>query len=531
MNDGGWILAGWPLCHVPSVARQQEHNVLNRSFPGSGRRSACRCKTRRDVRSGSSSVEHRWRFRAAFEIAMGFGFIGFVHALGYAGTAPLWLIAMPLLAASVWQLEAVQRRVAGADFQGRLTLRLAIEAALATAVIYSIGWGPVLGVAYVVMPSEHLRKQGSAAWRPAMVFTAIGVAIGQTVVALGWAFTYVATPEAHALALLDVVAVGMILRLLGGAFEDRERAEHALVASEHRFRALVQRSSDVIATVDADGTVTYVSPGIEWVAGVAPENAVGMHVLDGVHPDEREEAERLFTDVLRLGPTEEVRGELRVRHADGEWHWHEMRVRNLLSDPAVRSVVANHRDVTERRNLQERLSWEATHDALTGLPNRSEFLRALADAARLHDGDHLGVLFIDLDRFKDVNDTFGHAAGDVLLGEAAARIAAVVRQGDVVARLGGDEFVVLVRGARQIDDVHALVARIEEAIERPFQVGKRAVSVSASIGIAIVDGPIDDVESILRDADLAMYAAKKQSRGSAMFEPGLHWEGVVSSES
>jgi predicted signal transduction protein with EAL and GGDEF domain len=150
-----------------------------------------------------------------------------------------------------------------------------------------------------------------------------------------------------------------------------------------------------------------------------------------------------------LSPDQEVKLEARVLHGDRRWHWHEILIRNLLDDPAVGGVVINHRDIDERRRYQERPTFEATHDPLTALPTRVLFLDRLGDAiSAIGSLGNVGVLYIDLDRFEQVNDTCGHDAGDRLLVEASARVLAVLRPGDTFARLGGDEFTVLLAGIR-----------------------------------------------------------------------------------
>ena len=214
--------------------------------------------------------------------------------------------------------------------------------------------------------------------------------------------------------------------------------------------------------------------------------------------------------------------QVRYAHADGSWPWVESTITNRLADPAVGGFVINTRDVTERVLATERLAHQATHDALTGLPNRTLLEDRMAQArssARRH-GEILAAFFVDIDRFKSVNDTYGHAAGDLFLIEAARRLRRAARVDDTVARLGGDEFVVV---ACLHDDgaAYELAARLCTAFKEPFVLNDVLLSVAASVGIATTrdtDGDID----LLDAADIALYEAKADGLGAwAAFEPGM----------
>ena len=208
-----------------------------------------------------------------------------------------------------------------------------------------------------------------------------------------------------------------------------------------------------------------------------------------------------------------------------EWQLDDGRIVEIVvSRRADGSCVALHEDVTEQRQVQERISFLARHDLLTGLPNRGvlreELERALASSRR---GESLALLCLDLDRFKPVNDTYGHAAGDTLLRQVAERLRECVRETDVVARMGGDEFAVVQRGAVQPDGSARLARRIVDVLTRPFDVDGHVVHIGTSVGVAM--GPTDgeDSETLLRHADLALYRAKSDGRGQlSYFEPGMN---------
>ncbi len=301
---------------------------------------------------------------------------------------------------------------------------------------------------------------------------------------------------------------------------ERKKAERDLQESEQRFRSLVQNASDLITVVDADGTITYESPSKERILGYGPQELAGRPVLEHVHPDDLEQVSVELGNVLaRPGYLSEEPTKFWYRHADGTWRYLEALAANLLDDPGVGSVVITSRDITERKRLEEQLFYQAFHDPLTGLPNRSSLQRRFEQVAgrsadppgaRRRDvapGEvrYVAVLFLDLDGFKEVNDYSGHAAGDELLQAVAERLQNVVRPQDTVARLGGDEFCVLLAGVSGTAETIRIVQRLKTSLEAPFSVAFAAdpdtsptstsvVSLSASIGIAVSEpGGVDSL--------------------------------------
>jgi diguanylate cyclase (GGDEF)-like protein len=186
-------------------------------------------------------------------------------------------------------------------------------------------------------------------------------------------------------------------------------------------------------------------------------------------------------------------------------------------DGSVARIATIAHDISEMKAAQRRLEFEATHDALTSLPNRALFReigeRALARAGRT--SEELAVLFLDLDGFKLVNDSYGHDTGDLLLGMVARRLREAVRAGDVLARLGGDEFVILCENPRGEHQMLELSARIIETVSKPFAIDRHEVRVGLSIGIAFSHGGEEGISGLIRDADIALYRAKHEGRGRA----------------
>jgi diguanylate cyclase (GGDEF)-like protein/PAS domain S-box-containing protein len=322
------------------------------------------------------------------------------------------------------------------------------------------------------------------------------------------------------------------LAQLGNAFNamasslDESRAD--LRESEQRFRALVHHASDVFTVIGADAVIRYQSPAIQQVLGYPLGELIGRSFLDLVEPDDRDLAGQLF-ERSQARPGEPTVGEIRMRPLGDEQasRRFELTATDLLDDPTVRGLVLNYRDITERALYEERLSQQAFHDALTGLPNRALFQDRLEHALRQR-GQTVGLLFVDLDHFKVVNDSLGHDAGDQLLCEVAERLAGCLRDGDTLARLGGDEFTVLMPNLADPNDAELVARRIESRLEPPFELPRQAVFVSASIGIASGVAQQDRSEALLRDADAAMYEAKARGRsGHAVFDPTMHTRAVT----
>jgi diguanylate cyclase (GGDEF)-like protein/PAS domain S-box-containing protein len=314
--------------------------------------------------------------------------------------------------------------------------------------------------------------------------------------------------------------------------EGQRRAEvmqrEALRQSEERFRSLVQNASDVIAILRPNGTIGYASPAAERMWGHTAEQLVGTDVFHLVHPEEEDLARRHFADVLSQ-PRVNLHVELTLRHTDGTWRQFEVLSTNLLDVPAVGGIVATYHDITEQNSLQRELRQMAFRDSLTGLPNRALFVDRLEQGLVRADRNsrHVAVLFMDLDRFKVVNDSLGHHAGDALLVEMSRRLQRCLRDGDTAARLGGDEFTVLLEDIDSSADAVQIAQRIGAALLHPMLIDGRELFVSASIGIAISTPHQDRSDGLLRKADLALYRAKADGRARfAMFDPSMEVDAV-----
>ena len=255
--------------------------------------------------------------------------------------------------------------------------------------------------------------------------------------------------------------------------------------SEARLGSLVQNATDIIAVLEENGVVRYVSPAIERVLGHVPEEVTGLSILELLHPGDVGWLKNVFAEGFEP-PGFVPQIEFWCRRADDSWRYLEATVNNRMEDPAVRGLVLNCRDTTERRALERQLAHQAFHDPLTGLPNRALFMNRVEYALTraLRPGSMVAVLVTDLDNFKVVNDSLGHEAGDELLVAVAAKITDRLRPEDTIARFGGDEFTVLLEDVSGVGDAIEVAERIVRVLQAPLYVSGQEVVISTSIGIA-----------------------------------------------
>ena len=309
--------------------------------------------------------------------------------------------------------------------------------------------------------------------------------------------------------LADLAATMEILVHQVALAIERIMLRHEIIrqGNEAYFRTLVQDTSDVILIVADDGRVRYATPLAASIFGdIAIEGAYAWNlVVNG----KRSDLSRLLAEAQAgQGAGSDYVDRQIVRH-DGVGVQVQVRASDLRQDPTVAGLVLTIRDVTEQRQLEEKLKHQAFHDALTGLPNRLLFQdrisRRVASARR--DGTTVGVLFVDLDDFKVVNDTMGHGVGDELLAAVGVRLSGLIRDCDTAARLGGDEFALLIGSAANCDAVEAAASRVVEAFGEPFALASGAVLTPVTVGVATTSDSAD-TDELLRHADLALYAAK-----------------------
>ena len=294
---------------------------------------------------------------------------------------------------------------------------------------------------------------------------------------------------------------------------ERRNAEEALAASERQYRSVFDAAAIGVMRLGLDGRILEANPTLERVCEYSSGDLGGRRFHDFLDPADAASAEQLGE--LAAGRRDRCELEHRFRRSDGSWMWCRT-VMALVRDGAGAPdhVTAMVEDISDRKEVEADLVHRTLHDPLTELPNRQRFLDSLRQtrAQRFAAGSGVAVVFIDLDNFKDVNDSLGHHAGDELLVAVAGRLTGAVRPSDSVARFGGDEFVVLAAEVASLTDATQLGWRLTSALRRPFSVAGETVRVTASVGVAYSSDPEDLAEDILRKADAAMYLAK--DRGS-----------------
>jgi diguanylate cyclase (GGDEF)-like protein/PAS domain S-box-containing protein len=310
------------------------------------------------------------------------------------------------------------------------------------------------------------------------------------------------------------------LRIAGGyrfnAFlhdiSERHQSERALREAEEKFRRAFHDTAIGMAIVSLGGEWLQANQSLAELTGYPRDQLIGMSFREFTHPGDLDADVEAFNQLIG-GRRERYVTERRYLRADGSVIWISLSVSSVRDDDgAVLYLISQMQDITERKQTESKLAHQAMHDPLTGLPNRTLFTdRMLLAKARLMRGGSLAVLFCDLDRFKVVNDDFGHEAGDRLLIEVAGRLRSALRPSDTVARFGGDEFALLCEGV-DLESAERIASRIEDAFSTPFVIDGHEVSVTTSIGIVLTTDPDSSPDQLVSDADCAMYAAKQEGR-------------------
>jgi diguanylate cyclase (GGDEF)-like protein/PAS domain S-box-containing protein len=305
-----------------------------------------------------------------------------------------------------------------------------------------------------------------------------------------------------------------------GAIQDitlRKLSVQALRASEDHLRAIIEAEPECLKLVDAKGCLREMNTaGLAMLEADSLEQLIGHPVLNIVKPEHRPSYKAFYDSVIR-GSKASL--EFEIVGLKGTERWLESHAAPLIAEDGTVSMLAITRDITERKLAESRLSYLAHYDSLTGMPNRMLFADRLQQA--MFDADRherlVGVVFLDLDRFKNINDSLGHDAGDQMLQEVSARLATVVRKGDTAARLSGDEFTFVLTDMGHVDDAARVAQKILDVFAQPFHILGRELFMTASLGITLYPFDDKDVLGLLRNADVAMYRAKELGRNNYQF--------------
>lgn len=432
---------------------------------------------------------------------------------GLLAPTPVWLLAAIILSTGALNLAASIWLAAKPESMLRIHTRVAMSVLCTGTVVYSAGWGPVMVIAYSLGSAEMMRTVGPRTTVPNMLWNGIAIVLGELAVAAGIAPSVIDPTLGHAIAVVGGACLMVVTDVLGRAGRAAEEAEEALRQRGLHFESLIERATDVIGVISTTGTVYSVSPASLPMLGYAPEEVKGRPISMFLHPDQIENLDAMLQQVV------EQRGhplaiEIKLVHRDGTDRVVIATLTAPTSDWDDDAIVVNLHDMTTQRHLEEQLRHDARHDPLTGLLNRAAFghesERVCSRASRR--GWTVGMLFIDLDGFKQINDSFGHETGDRVLVETAGRLTECLRAGETLARLGGDEFAVLIHSLDDISDATRVADRILDVVSQPIPGLPEDARVGASIGIALRSNDGIEMSTLMRQADEAMYSAKRNGR-------------------
>jgi diguanylate cyclase (GGDEF)-like protein/PAS domain S-box-containing protein len=381
-------------------------------------------------------------------------------------------------------------------------------------ILFYVGWGaaalhPSMAQLTVVSPKHRSINARR------LLFVGSAVLIAPIALFVEQAFGSVV--DGAAIAVVSAVTFVLVMVRVAGL-----AGEVADERSETRFQTLIDNASDAILVVSANGIVQYHTPSSERVLGSISAAIDGQPLADRLQPGDAVQLHLLLT-----GRTASTTVEWRVHHGDGEWRDLEVIAADMRGVADVDGLILTMRDITDRKHLDSELRRQALHDTLTSLPNRALFVDRIGHAlSRGHrDGRSVGVLVLDLDDFKLVNDSLGHDVGDDLLIAVAARLTTLIRPGDTVARFGGDEFALLVEDADVVTKIEQVALRVQEAFHEPLQVGDDHARVRVSAGMAVGSSDTHNPDDLLREADAAMYVAKRNGKARhVMYETAMHEE-------
>ncbi|MEO8742054.1 MAG: diguanylate cyclase [Lysobacteraceae bacterium] len=465
---------------------------------------------------------------AAFSTLLACSVSGLIAALvdhAYA-TAPApflllfctWL-ASHVLGMAIFATLTIAARAEGKRMLGKPGRRLELAATLVliAVVCWMVFAQPLFSITFIIFPPLLLCvfRHRFSGFVPA---TAIIAVIATSLTAAGHGpFLDPRIIDVQSTLMLQgfIASVCLFAFPMAAVLTERQLLVRRLVESERDYRILAEHSHDLIVRIGVDGLRRYTSPSATQLLGW-PHAEFGKPRWDLVHPGDVDNYKQTLKDVFADGETRMFT--VRLLHADGHYVWMELGISRV---PGMRAgdlpeVIYSGRDVTEREHARQLLAQLARHDTLTGLGNRMYFDERLELAlARSHrNARKLAVLYIDIDRFKQINDTHGHAVGDAILVEFAARLRLCVRATDFPARLGGDEFVVLVEDIDAPNAPGTIAEKLIASLQEEIVAGDVHVRATASIGIAESAATDRDADALLRRADAALYAAKSAGRNT-----------------
>jgi diguanylate cyclase (GGDEF)-like protein/PAS domain S-box-containing protein len=435
---------------------------------------------------------------------------------------PWWAYASAIVGSSLIS-RRLDRWSSAPRGSWRLHVRVCMHAVTVLAVIYLTGWGPALGLCFVYAALVDLQQSGPSSWRAVLGWSLVCCAGGQLSVLQGWMPSFLGRTDAQSLGFLGAVAFSIVIIMAGAIGEAKQRSDDLLdrardeaLSREAQYRAVVENAAEGILTFGLDGSVLSFNRAAQAIFGWSEAEIVGRAASALVPAELHDALGHFLATCKEAGTAAGQSSDIEITGVRRDGMEFPMVVSTSAITGEANSVFISGvvRDLSDQKKLEAQLTFQAMHDSLTGLANRmmlTDRLDQTLARVRRH-GSMCGVFYVDLDRFKAVNDTLGHSVGDQLLTEAAGRIKAAVRELDTVARLGGDEFVVLCEDIEGIHHATEVAERIIGVFQSPFRLGGDDPSLSASIGIALSTDGAETAEAILANADIAMYRAKNNGR-------------------
>ncbi|NTW41483.1 MAG: diguanylate cyclase [Cellulomonadaceae bacterium] len=485
---------------------------------------------------GSSGRGLRVPFHLQLAVCVGAGLASvpvffWLHAQGLV-TGPPVVLALLVPVLGLLGTRPLQHWIGRGSLETRPGLRLTLAFVAFAAFCWTAGWSLVLPAAAILVAVVHIQRSGAGTWRRAVLAVTVTTVAGQVGVATGLVASVAPVEVSHMAAgsILLLTCLGIVN--VGFTVLERDAVSTALARTEARLRALMESSTDVLTVSASDGALTYVSPAVHRSLGYEPSSLLGTQLLDLVDPEQRPIVSGRLGDVVEAGLGARTSLDVLVVLEGTERRWYEWTVHNLLDDPLVEGLVVEQRDVTDRLLHQDALAHAASHDELTGLPNRGDLMRRLAAClTEVGPGAGLAVLFLDLDRFKQVNDTHGHAAGDELLVVLARRLRSALRPHDHLARISGDEFCAILTEVRDQAEVDAVIVRLERVVAQPVALDENAlVNVGVSIGVALAFETSRDPAALFSAADAAMYGVKRERRSVSDLPDARHAHSTLAED-
>lgn len=426
-----------------------------------------------------------------------------------------------------WRLLSRGRLIAAVTVVTAGTLSTAILLAAIPPATPALAVLPLLGgsIALQYVSGHALRRLLWLSWLASVMVAIIVELVPVSGLLPGWYYPFMRVLSFAAIIGITVILQHQFGGRLRASLAESEAARAAIAESEARHRRVVEELEEVVFRTNLEGRWTLLNPAWTRITGRPVEDSLGQPATASLSPDGDGPFEERI-EALLSGQLDVLDETMRLLTATGDRRWVVLRARRALGDDGLAvGLSGTLTDVTERHRLERQLTDLAFRDSLTGLANRALFRDRVghALAKRRRSRRVSAVLFLDLDGFKTINDSMGHATGDQLLIEDARRLQACLRPGDTIARLGGDEFGFLLEGVRDEAEAIEVARRLTRAAREPFSVDGREIAVSASVGIAMVDRTTTSVDVALRNAGVAMHQAKERRDGGfAVFDPSMH---------